>query len=413
MPVASRPSPPMLRILPALVAALLLFPTASAQGSGAARWHASIIVSATGGGALGQRHARAAERGAAALRSSGIYGADVRIDVHDDGGDPRRAESLALAALEGGALAVICCTSIAATDRVAALAEEHGGLLLALDAGRSAEGHWVLQLAPTARAQMTAIAVHAAEEGKAALGLMTLDTGFGDDAERAFERALADTGRTGVGVARYAPTASVLTPEALWMATREPGSVIVWGLEGDTAVALEALRRRGYLGPVYVRPSSLPPAAWRRSVRHELGGDTVVPSRTDAWLGARLAVPPVMLGNALPAEHPNAPAVQAFAARILGDGDALGGTTSPLELVDLATVDDALQLLRSGFEAVAELGIPESSPLVTTRLALRDVFLSAPPRRLAAGTYAALAGDSRAARWEGLVVVSVGAIDVR
>ncbi len=72
-----------------------------------------------------------------------------------------------------------------------------------------------------------------------------------------------------------------------------------------------------------------------------------------------------------------------------------------------------MQLLRSGFEAVAELGIPESSPLVTTRLALRDVFLSAPPRRLAAGTYAALAGDSRAARWEGLVVVSVGAIDVR
>jgi hypothetical protein len=396
-----------LRSLMLLCLALTPSSAARAQADPAAPlpWHVAVIASATGGGELGQRHAFAAERAAAALSAAGIYRQAVRVDVLDDRGDPRRAEVLAREALDAGALALVCCTSVAATDRVAAVAEATGAVLLTLDGARPAEAAWVLQLAATPRAQMTAIAVHAAEEGKAALGLMTLDNAFGDEVEAAFERALADTGRTGVGVARYGSTASVLTPEALWLATREPGSVIVWGLPSDTVVAVDALRRRGYLGPVYVRPASLPSGSWARAAPHDLTAPPVVPSRSDTWLSTRLAAPPATLVGALPADHPNAAAVDAFAARVLGAG---GSGRVPSDLVDMAVVDDALQLVRLAFESVAELGLPAQLPLVTRRLALRDALLSAPPRPLAAGTYAPRAGDSRAASWQGLVVVTIG-----
>jgi hypothetical protein len=404
-----------MRVSPLLVSLLLSlsasFPHALGQGAApASPWHVAVIVSATGGGELGQRHALAAQRAGAALVAGGIYRQSVRVDVLDDRGDPRQAEALAREALDAGALVLVCCTSSAATDRVAALAEATGAVLLALDAARPSAGAWVLQLASTPRSQMTAVAVHAAEEGKAALALMTLDNAFGDDAELAFERAMADTSRTGVGIARYAPSARVLTPEALWTATREPGSVIVWGLAQDTLVAVDALRRRGYLGPVYVRPASLPAYAWSRAAPHDLAAPPVVPSRDDPWLGARVAAPPVTLLGALPPEHPNAAAIEAFAARVLPTGAA--GRSGP-DLIDLAIADDALQLVRLAFESVAELALPPQAGLTMLRLALRDALLSGPMRPLAAGTYGARAGDTRAALWQGLVVVTIGSTSRR
>jgi hypothetical protein len=394
------------RPLFALLLVLALVGPAGAQTPAApSPWRVDVIVSATGGGELGQRQALAADRAAAALTAAGIYRQAVRVGVHDDRGDPRRAETLAREAIDGGALALVCCTAPAATDRVQALAEEHGVMLLALDAARPSDGNWVLQLAATPRAQMTAVAVHAAEEGKVGVGLMTPAGAFGDEAERALERALADTGRTGVGVSRYDGSATVLTPEALWLATREPGSVIAWGLEQDSQRAVDALRRRGYLGPVYVRPESLPRAVWSRARAHDLHAQPPIPTTSDTWLGARLAVPPVAVGTSLPPDHPNAAAVEAFTSR-LGAAGTLG--RSGPDLVDMAVVDDALQLTRLAFESVAELALPPQSPLVMWRLAFRDALLSAPPRHLAAGTYAPRGGDTRAARWDGLVIVTVG-----
>jgi hypothetical protein len=400
----------MLRItrLAALVVPLtaaLLLATATAQGHDTPPWRVDVIVSATGSGPTGQRQALAADRAGLAARAEGVYGQGVTVALHDDGGDPRTAETLARSAIEAGSLVLVCCTTPAATDRVAALAEREGIILLALDAARAGEATWTLQLAPTARTQMTAIAVHAANEGKAALALMTVDTPFGASAEDSFERALSDTGRGAAGTLRYRTDANVLTPEGLWIATREPGSVIVWGLANDTALALDGLRRRGYLGPIYVRPEVVPTALWSRARRHEPSASTLVPSPAAPWLGVRVAVPPVALLEELPADSPHAPAVAAFVRRILGGAVAL--YPAP-ELADLALVDDALQLSLHAFQDVAAIGLPATSSATTWRLAIRDALLSAPPRALAAGTYAPRDGDSRAARWDGLVVVVIG-----
>jgi ABC-type branched-subunit amino acid transport system substrate-binding protein len=393
------------------VIALAALGLAHAQGVATTTpWRVGVIVSASGGGTLGQRQALAADRAAALLWPSGVYGQPVVVDVRDDRGDPRRAEALASELLEEGVLALICCTSAAASERVAGLAERHATVLLALTSlGASASatvpgGSWAWQLAAQPRTVMTAAAVQAGAEGKVGVALMTLDNAFGDAAEEAFERALSDAGRVPVGTSRYPPNATVLTPEGLWIATREPGSVIVWGLPGDTRLAIDGLRRRGYLGATYVRSEALPPSGWARLQPHDVNRAPVVPSRDDPFLAVRVAVPPVALADHLAPEHPNAPAVAAFVGGVL-----LGSTTgtSIPDLVEMATVADALQLLVRAFEDVAAFGLPPDVPLVTQRLAVRDALLSSPAQALAAGTYALTEQDPRAARWDGLVIAVV------
>ena len=270
--------------------------------------------------------------------------------------------------------------------------------LLALTDVDPTEGTWTFALAPSDRTRLTAIAVDAAGAGKVTLALMTLDTPFGDAAYDALERALADAGRTLAGEARYPADASVLTPEALWIATRQPGAVVVWGLPQDLPIAIDALRRRGYLGLVYARPEAIPTTQLTRARLAEephLGADP--------WTGLRAPLAPAVLAGRLPIEHPNHAAVAAFVGRALvGDPAAANGRDRAV----LAQVDDALVWLLAAKEQVAALGLDDG--VATRRQALRDALIGLPPLPLAAGTYDATDADRRAARWQGLVVAEIG-----
>jgi len=382
--------------LAALLVCCLALGAAPAQGDA---WTVGVVVSASGPYAdVGRAQAVAAERTGAYLARAGVFGALLVVDVRDDGGDPRRAAALATELAEAGAVAVVCCTTPAATGRVAAALNEHGVPHLALAETDLAGRLWSLALAPDDRARLTAVAVDAAALGKASLALMTLDTRFGEATLMAFERALADTGRALAGEARYPAHAPVLTPEGLWIATREPGAVVVWGLQTDLPVALDGLRRRGYAGYVYVRSAALPAALWSR-----LQPDGEVAVGGDPWTGLRTPVAPAALAGRLPPDHPHAAAVEAFVGRVLG-GDPT--VASAHERALMAQVDDALMWLRAALEQVAALRL---DPGVTTRRqATRDALVGAPLVRLAAGAYDALENDPRTARWQGLIVARVG-----
>jgi ABC-type branched-subunit amino acid transport system substrate-binding protein len=397
------PPPPLastLRRTAAVLCMLLATAIAVAQPDGSSPWRVGVIASASAGSAIGALQARVAERFAEAYARVGVFGTPLVVDVRDDAGDPRRAEALALALIDDGVLALVCCSSPAASERVSAVAEAAGVVLLGLD-GATGGGHvWTLPLRADARTQMTAAAVHLAEEGKSAMALMTLDNAFGDAAADAFERALADAGRVPVGTVRYAPSASVLTPEALWAATREPGAIVVWGLTTDTDRALRGLRARGWFGPAYVRPETIGPATWRR-LTASAAGPTAPPTDGDPWWQVRSAVSPITVVETLPADHPNLEAARAALARI----DGLGVRLDPSDVGALALVDDALMLLQRAFEEVAALALPPGLPVSSVRQAVLDALVSAPSRPLAAGTYHARSGDPRLARWQGLVVV--------
>ena len=384
----------LLRTLVGLAAFVATF--AAAQPT---PWTVGVIVSRSGpAAAVGTLQAHAAERFAETLGLSGVFGTPIEVEVRDDAGDPARAAALALEFAEAGAAAVVCCTTAAATLRVSGALEGAGVPLLALTDVDPSGGTWTFALAPSDRARLTAIAVDAAGEGKVALALMTLNTAFGDGAMDAFERALADAGRTVVGEARYAADATVLTPEALWIATRQPGAVVVWGLPLDLPRAIDALRRRGYEGLVYARPEAVSTAQFARA---RLAG---APLRgADAWTGVRVPIAPAVLAGHLPGDHPNHAAVAAFVGRALaGDPAAANGP----DRAALAQVDDALVWLLAAKEQVAALGLGDA--VATRRQALRDALIALPPMPLAAGTYDATEADRRAARWQGLVVAEIG-----
>ena len=362
-------------------------------------WTVGVIVSRTGpAAASGALPAHAVERFADTLGRSGVFGTPIRIDVRDDAGDPARAAALAAELADAGAAAVVCCTTAAATVSVGAVLETAGVPLLALTDVDPAATTWTFGLAPSDRTRLTAIAVDAADEGKVSLALMTLATPFGDAAVDAFERALSDAGRSGAGEARYPADAPVLTPEALWIATRQPGAVVVWGLPLDLTRAIDALRRRGYEGLVYARPEAFPVAqlARARAAGAPLRGD-------DAWTGVRGPFAPAVLAGRLPVEHPNHAAVAAFVGRTLAGNPAAAAAA---DRAVLALVDDALVWLLAAMAQVAALGLDDG--VATRRQALRDALISLPPLALAAGTYDATDGDRRAARWQGLVVAELG-----
>jgi hypothetical protein len=344
------PARASLRLL-AVMALLTLALVAPAQAAAAPTYLVGVIVSSSAGSPLAAHQARAAEFAASALARRGVYGAPFVVDVRDDGGDPRRAEAVARELIAQGALALVCCSAPAAVERVSDLAERAGVVLLGLD-GAPADGRrWTLPLRPDARTQLTAIAVHVAQEGKSALALMTLDNAFGHAAAEAFERALADAGREPVGTVRYSPTATVLTPEALWAATRAPGAVVVWGLGRDTALALDGLRRRGWLGPAYVRPETIPVGIWSRlGAAHE--APSAPPAAGDVWWQVSAAAAPISVLEALPVDHPNREAASSTSGRL----SVAGLRLEPAARASVAAVDDALVLLQRAFEEVAALG---------------------------------------------------------
>jgi len=385
--------PRVARLLLALVA---LLPASAVFADG---WTVGVIVSASGPHVeVGRAQAYAAERTAAALARDGVFGAPFEVLVRDDAGDPRRAEALAGELADAGALAVVCCTTPAATARVAEILDARMTPHLALAVSALTDRFWSVSLAPSDRTRLTAIAVDASGQGKASLAMMTLDSDFGAASLDAFERALADAGRSVAGEARYPADAAVLTPEGLWIATRRPGAVIVWGLPRDLPVALDGLRRRGYEGIVYARDAALPAPAWERLA--PAGAHAFDPD--DAWAGLRVALSPAALAGRLPPDHPHASGVAAFVGRVLG-GDPT--VASPADRATMAQIDDALVWLHAAFEQVAAIGLDASA--VTRRLAVRDALIGAPLTRLAAGAYDASEDDPQAVRWQGLVVAIV------
>jgi hypothetical protein len=112
-------TPEGMRVTPLLLALLLLTLPAGVRAQ-ARPWIVGVVVSSSGTYAdVGRPQAFAAERSAAALTVRGIFGTPLLVEVRDDGGDPRRAEALADELAEAGAVAVLCCTTPAATARVA------------------------------------------------------------------------------------------------------------------------------------------------------------------------------------------------------------------------------------------------------------------------------------------------------
>jgi ABC-type branched-subunit amino acid transport system substrate-binding protein len=380
---------------PGLLALVLAFfalafpPAATAQTAGPTPYRVTVIVSDVGADAdRGRLERRVAEAWAARQRGrGGIFGRPLSIDVVSDGGTPAGALRRAEEAVATGAHALVCCSGEAASLRVAALAHEARLPLLA-PAGALPQGGptWAFALEPDDATALQATVRDAYARGLLKLGLATLEGPFGDEVRARLDGFLAAPGLEIASEVRYPPDATVLTPEALQLAVRQPDVVLLWGLRRDGLLALEGLRARGWTGPVYLRP-----AAW--------GADAGGLPGVDAG-DVRLLVSPASLPEALAAGDPAMPWIAE--ARALGAGRL---ESRPLR-ADGARMHDALTLLGLAFEQVETYGIDVAVDAVT-RSALRDALLGLPPRQLAAGGYDLRDDDPRAATPDGSRAVRV------
>lgn len=380
----------MLRILLRSVlplAALLAGPAALAEGAGAAPVRVTVLASELGVAAeRGRLERTVAEAWAERLAvQGGIYGRALEVEVVNDGGVPARAQRLAQEAIDEGAHALVCCSTAAASGTVGRLAAAASVPLLSPAGPGAAEAAgWQFALAPAGATELQAVVRDVHARGLHALGVMLPENDDGDATLARLEGFLAAPELRVVAVARYDPGARVLTPEALWVATRQPDAILAWGGREDAGRAVAGLRARGWSGPAYIPSAALDPFAG--GPPPGLSGDV------------RIAVSPASIPPSATADDPGA----SWRAEVR----ALSG--GPLESrrgrADGAILHDALEVLRRAAAQAEAYGVtPERTRAY--RLALRDALVSLPPATLAAGRYDPAMERTGAALAEGLHVV--------
>ncbi|HEX7039316.1 MAG TPA: ABC transporter substrate-binding protein [Trueperaceae bacterium] len=380
-------------VLLALAAALLL-PWSTAQGAAPAV-KVGVIVSRTGEArTAGAAQSLAATGWADFARAGRGLVTATSVEVVDDAGSPTRAAELARDLADDGAWALVCCTTPAATAAVRDVAEELGLLLLALSDPAPLElatrgpSYWTFGLWPSEADALAAVVADALAEGRGTFALMTTADGYGEAVASTLGSLLGYAGMRLVHEERFATGTDELRPEALVVATNQPGAVAVWAPGPDTAVAVAALRARGYEGLVYARSALVAP-----------GGPRLTAA---TYEDVRFAVPPAYVADDLPASHACSAEVAGVAERV---AQLYGGVA---DLPAAAGVVDALDLIAAALEQLYVLQVPLDSPLPVLRQALRDAAVGLPPRCGGSGALDLQEGRPSAVVPGSLVAAEVG-----
>ncbi len=299
---------------------------------------------------LGQAQARALEALSRDVSRRG-YVQGLELLVQDDASNPASAlREVRRLVEEEEVQALICCSTKAATAAVAAYVNEARVLTLALsDLPEGEPGFWLFTVKPDQQRLLQAALLHQAAEGQGRFGLMTLDNGFGDRVRSDLDLLIDPASGVQLVVdQRYPAGVTVLTPEALWVATRLPETVFVWGLASDGALAVSALGARGYGGEVMLNPDVLASGAGANLERLE---------------GALAPVSPVAVAATLSPTHLTYGLTQDYLR-------AVPARSAP----EGAYAYDALRLLQEALEQAYTYGVANTD-LTAFRGLLRDAFI--------------------------------------
>jgi branched-chain amino acid transport system substrate-binding protein len=325
-----------------------------------------VILSQTGQASqVGGMQARALDVLEAQLRQS-VFGKNIQLVIRDDASVAanalREAKSLVE---EENVLALVCCTLEAQSKAISDYVQTQNILTIALSDISNNTGpknDWLFTVKPDTQHYVQSIILQLSRKGQGSIGVMTLDNNFGDTLQNALNLLIAPGGMQLAVIERYRPDATVLTPEALWVATRQPSSVLVWGLPQDTNVAYNALRKRGYENNVILNPALL-------------DGVTIPTYYNDAVF----PVPAVMVPT-LPDTQPNyLESFRFVTAMTTNYGPNRVGYQG-------AYAYDAVLLLESALEQALTFGIP-TDDTTNLRYALRDALIGMPSYKGAAAVY--------------------------
>jgi branched-chain amino acid transport system substrate-binding protein len=325
-----------------------------------------VILSRTGQASqVGGMQARALDVLEAQLRQS-VFGRNIQIVIRDDASLPANTlrEAQYLVETEN-VLALVCCTLETQSKAISDYVQTQSLLTIALSGisnDNSPKNDWLFTAKPDTQRYLQSIILQLSRRGQQSIGVMTLDNAYGDAVQNALDLLITPGGMQLAAIERYRPDVTVLTPEALRVATRQPSSVLVWGLPQDTNVAYNALRKRGFEKDIILNPALL-------------DGITI----PTFYNGAVFPVPAVMVST-LPDTQPNYLESFRFVT-------AMATNHGPNRVnYQGAYAYDAVMLVESALEQALTFGIP-ADDTVNLRFALRDALIGMPDYKGAAAVY--------------------------
>jgi branched-chain amino acid transport system substrate-binding protein len=309
--------------------------------------------------------ARALDVLEAHLRQS-VFGKNIELVIRDDASLPANTlrEAQNLVETEN-VLALVCCTLEAQSKAISDYVQTQSILTIALStisSDNSPKNNWLFTVKPDTQRYLQSIILQLSRKGQSSIAVMTLDNSYGDAVQNALNLLITPGGMQLAAIERYRPDVTVLTPEALWVATRQPSSILVWGLQQDTNVAYTALRKRGFEKDVILNPALL-------------DGVTIPTFYNDAVF----PVPAVMVPT-LPNTQPNYLESFRFVT-------AMSTNYGPNRVgFQGAYAYDAVMLVESALEQALTFGIP-ADDTANLRFALRDALIGMPAYKGAAAVY--------------------------
>lgn len=322
-----------------------------------------VILSQTGQASqVGGMQAKALDVLEAQLRQT-VFGKTIELVIRDDASLPtntlREAQSLIE---EENVLALVCCTLESQSKAISDYVQNQNVVTVALSTLENSSSDWLFTVKPDTQRYVQSIILQLSRRGQQSMGVMTLESALGDTLQNALNLLIAPGGMQVVVMQRYRPDVTVLTPEALWVATRQPSSVLVWGLPQDTTLAYTALRKRGYENNIILNPALL-------------DGITIPTFYNDAVF----PVPAVMV-QTLPDTQPNYLESFRFVT-------AMSTNYGPNSVgYQGAYAYDAVMLIQAALEQALTFGIPVDNT-ASLRYALRDALIGMPPFKGAAAVY--------------------------
>ena len=241
--------------------------------------------------ALGETIARGVEL--AASNSSGIRagGAAYRIEVkrYDNALSPRRAVENVRKAVRDGAVAIVdegtgvdASWPIARDAGVPICIVYQGGIGL-VDPERRPN---VFRIAPTDRGIAFRLAEYLIPK-RLRVALLVDDTGYGQEGERALDKAFGENPEAVAARIRIPANALDLSPQVLRARRAGATALLVWAQPASIAAALTAARSAGWSVPVYTPPSGESPLVRQQLADHPrwVDGLTFATGRMTAELG--------------------------------------------------------------------------------------------------------------------------------
>jgi ABC-type branched-subunit amino acid transport system substrate-binding protein len=333
-----------------------------------------VILSQTGRASqVGQSQARALDVLEAQLRQS-VFGRNIELVVRDDASLPANTLREAQNLVENeDVIALVCCNTLTQSETISDYVQTQSILTIAMSdipESDSPNSNWLFTVKPNTQRYLQSVILQLSRKGQQSIGVMTLDNEVGDTVQNALEMLITPGGMQVAVLQRYRPNVTVLTPEALWVATRQPESILVWGLPQDSLLAYTSLRKRGFEREIIMNPALLDGVSVPT-----LYNDAVFP------------MPAVSVARTLPDTQPNYLEAFRFAT-------AMATNYGPNSVTyQGAYAYDAVMLIEGALEQALTFGIPLDNT-ATIRRAMRDALIGMPSFKGGAAVYDYRDGDA-------------------